>query len=300
MQLDLKTIGWGPASNPTVRRVELFADWIEAQAYLLGEGLTKPDLVDRLEGTSLTKDNDDAWALVDDAILACKTRRSQVGAAYPFAIAGQTIECVALNSTAYLFCLLVSLPEQLKTLRLGYNTTFRDTFEKLVAEALQHALPGWDVYPTGWAATADEGRGEIVGKVSEWVLAKHYDDTVFPNANDAQVDIAAVRSFRDSRSAYPVILGQCATGVTDWKQKAARPNIDRWAAAVQFSSRPTKMFAVPFALDSQSFWEATVECSGLVLDRARICSSVPNISAALTDEMVAWIAGAREALPLAA
>lgn len=303
MLLDLKIVGWGPANRPTVRRTELFADWIEAQALLAGEGnsISKPDLVDRLEGTSLVIDNDDGWSLVNDAFASCRQRRKQIGEAYPFAIAGNSIELAHGDKLAYIFCLLISLPEQLQVLRTTFPREFRDIFEVLVAQALTESMPGWDVHTTGWSSIAEEvGKGAIVEKVSKWILAKQYDLSVFPNANDAQVDIAAVRAFGDSRSAFPVMLGQCATGITDWKSKASRPNLDRWQKAVQFSSNPIKLFAVPFSLDGESFWEATVECSGLVLDRTRICMRLVNLPDALHESISSWIALARPSLPLAA
>lgn len=303
MQLDLKIVGWGPATNPTVRRTELFADWIEAQAFVagVGAGVSKPDLVDRLEGTSLIKDSDDAWTFVDDAFRVCRNRRRQLGDAYPFAVAGQSIEYESEDRLPYIFCLLVSLPEQLKELRTSYPTEFRDIFEELVVEAMQTSLPGWNVHSTGWSSIAEDvGKGAIVDKVATWALAKSWDATVFRNANDAQVDVAAVRPFGDERSAFPIILGQCATGVTDWKSKASRPNLDRWAFAVQFSSKPTKLFAVPFSLDDHSFWEATVECAGLVLDRARLCEKLPKVSDDLTVRILDWLGQAKAHLPLAA
>jgi hypothetical protein len=303
LQLDLKTVGWGPAARPTNRRTELVADWIEAQALISGQGsaVSKHEIVDRLEGTALVADSDDGWALVEDAFWACRSRRKQISEAYPFGIAGDSIELVDAERLAYLFCLLVSLPEQLQSLRTRYPTDFRDIFEQLVVEALKLSLPGWQIYSTGWSAiAADEGKGAIVGRVGEWTLAKQWDATVFPNANDAQVDIAAVRPFGDARSAFPVLLGQCATGVTDWKTKASRPNLDRWNMAVQFTSKPTKLFAVPFSLDDHSFWEATSECRGLVLDRARICMALPRLSAPLSTSIEDWLGRARQALPLAA
>lgn len=303
MQLDLKTVGWGPATKPTVRRTELFSDWIEAQAFLAGAGtsVSKPDLVDRLEGTSLIRDSDDAWTFVDDAFRLCRGRRKQLGDAYPFAVAGQSIEYDNEGRLPYIFCLLASLPEQLKALRKSYPIEFRNIFEDLVVEAMRTALPGWDVHSTGWSSIAEDlGKGAIVHKVGEWALAKSWDATVFPNANDAQIDIAAVRPFGDARSAFPIILGQCATGVTDWKSKASRPNLDRWSVAVQFSSKPTKLFAVPFSLDDHSFWEATVECAGLVLDRTRLCLKLPTVSEELTAEIEGWLAQAKSQLPLAA
>jgi len=301
--LDLRTIGWGPASRPTNRRTELFADWIEAQTLVAGVGnsVSKHEIVDRLEGTSLVADSDDGWVLVEDAFSVCRNREDQIGTGYPFSVSGNTIKFFDASKIAYVFCLLISLPEQLRSLRTTYPVEFRDIFEQLVAEALRFSMPRWDIYPTGWSSIAGKaGKGAIVGKIGEWILAKHCDPSVFPNANDAQVDIAAVRPFGDTRSAFPVMLGQCATGVTDWKSKACRPNLDRWQKAVQFSNHPTKLFAVPFALDDESFWEATVECSGLVLDRIRICADLPNLPQPLTEITSEWLERATVALPMAA
>lgn len=300
MQLDLKITGWGPHWQPTPRRVELFADWIETQAYLLAAPLSKPDLVDRLEGTALVADSDDAWLLVGDAFSACRVRRRQMGQSYPFSIAGEVMEFTQHEGAAYIFCLLTSLPEQLKPLRTTYPLEFRNIFEAIVAESLRRSMPGWTVYATGWSTAAGEGKNAIVRNVVDWTLSKQSDPTVFPNANDAQIDIALIRSFSDGRSAFPVILGQCATGVTDWKQKACRPNLDRWNAAVQFSSKPLKMFAVPFSLDDVSFWEATTECRGLVLDRARLCEPLTQLPENLEVAVNNWLDEAIAVIPLAA
>jgi hypothetical protein len=300
LQLDLKITGWGPFHSPTARRLELFADWIEAQAHLQASALSQNELVDRLENTALVKDSDDAWLLVGNAFATCRSRRKQMGPSYPFALAGDAIEMVGEAKLAYLFCLFASLPEQLKKLRQAYPGDFRDIFEAVVAESLRRSMPHWNVHETGWSASAEGGKNVIVKRVVNWVRAKHYDETVFPNANDAQVDIALVRCFSDERSAFPVILGQCATGVTDWKSKASRPNLDRWDAAVQFSSRPLKMFAVPFALDDKSFWEASVECRGLVLDRSRICAPLDVLPQPLEQRVRQWLEEIKPVLPLAA
>jgi hypothetical protein len=300
LQLDLKTTGWGPFYSPTARRLELFADWIEAQAYLQAAALSANELVDRLENTALVKDSDDAWGLVENAFAACRIRRKQMGAAYPFSLAGTAVELTDHSKLAYLFCLFASLPEQLKKLRQEYPTAFRDIFEQVTAESLRRSMPHWNVHETGWSASAEQGKNAAVKNVVNWVRAKRFDETVFPNANDAQVDIALVRSFSDERSAFPVILGQCATGVTDWKSKASRPNLDRWDAAVQFSSKPLKMFAVPFALDDESFWEASVECKGLVLDRSRICAPLDTLPEELAARVAQWLGEIRQVLPLAA
>ncbi len=300
MQLELPGAGYGPASYPTRRRIELFADWIEAQALLLEEPLSQPTLVDRLEGTALVRDSDDAWALIGDAFSACRFRRRHMDNAYPFSIAGNMIELETKDRLTYLFCLLASLPEQFTPLRRSYPTEFRDHFEAVVAAALRIIMPDWDVYETGWSKIAADGKKGIVQKVADWSKGKFQDETVFPSANDAQVDVAVVKRFRDGRSALPVLLGQCATGVTDWKGKAARPNIDRWCKAVQFSSTPIRLFAVPFALDDESFREASVESNGLILDRIRICGVLADVEHDLKVKLTAWLDQAAPMIPIAA
>lgn len=300
MLLELPGAGYGPARYPTRRRIELFADWIEAQTLISEEPLSQPGLVDRLEGTSLVTDSDDAWALIGDAFGACRFRRRHLGDAYPFGIAGDMIELQNKDRKAYIFCLLASLPEQFTPLRKGYPNDFRDHFEEVVAAALRMMMPGWDVYETGWSKIAEDGKRNVVQRIAEWSRGKFIDETVFPSANDAQVDVAVIKRFRDGRSAVLALLGQCATGVTDWKGKAARPNIQRWCKAVQFSSTPVRLFAVPFALDDDSFREASVESDGLILDRVRICEALPTVNDELDAKLAAWLDQAMPIIPLAA
>jgi len=300
VNLEFAGTGYGSAGSPTARRVELFADWIETQVLLAESPLSKPEFVDRLEGSGRVHDSDDAWVLIDDAFLACRRRQRVLGQNYPFSIAGSTIEPSDTECMPYRFCLLASLPEQFQPLRTSYPKEFRDLFEHLVAHALRSILPGWNVYPTGWAGFSGEGKRQIVQKIATWSVGKCIDETVFPHANDAQVDVAVVRSFTDGRTSVPVLLGQCATGVTDWRDKLARPNIDRWCSAVQFSARPVRLFAVPFALDEISFREAVVESNGLVLDRVRICESSEPVPSDLAQKISDWLLQASALMPIAA
>jgi hypothetical protein len=280
--------------------VELFTDWVETQALLLGEALTKPELVDRLEGSGLVLDSDDAWRLVGDAFTAAKGRRRSLGASYPFAIAGECIEVGDPRQTAYIFCLMASIPEQIDVLRKGYDQRFRDIFEEIVVEALKGLMPQWAVYSTGWAASARHGKGQIVERIADWSRAKIIDLDIFADANDGQVDVALVRGLPDRRSSFPVILGQCTTSVRDWKNKAIRPNLDKWTMAIQFPCLPGKLFAVPFAFDDSSFLEAASESRGFVLDRIRVCGAVTELGEDLTRRAQDWIEGAFKQLPLAA
>lgn len=300
MNLELPGTGYGPYWRPTPRRVELFADWIEAQVLRADFALAKPQLVDRLEGTGLVKDSDDSWALIEDAFSACLRRFQALAGSYPFVLSADTIEPSGGECVAYRFCLLSSLPEQFTVLRSSYPSEFRDLFEALVAHALRAILPGWEVYETGWSNISAEGKSAIVQRIATWTHGKYIDASVFPNANDAQVDVAVVRHFRDGRSAVPVLLGQCATGVTDWKKKLSRPNLDRWAKAVQFSAQPVRLFAVPFALDADSFWEAITESNGLVLDRIRVCGDAGSLTDGLAAGLRAWLSAAEVLVPEAA
>lgn len=299
MQLELANTGYGSPARPTGRRVELFADWIEAHVVAREGPVAKPELVDLLDNAGMVLDNDDGWQLVNDAFARCRSRMRNMGQSYPFVVAGSEID-EAHEALPYRFCLLASLPEQLQVLRSTYPTAFRDLFEEVTAEALKRLFPSWEVVQTGWSTIAAEGRGSVIQMIADRVRARTHDPRVFPHANDAQVDIAAFRPFRDSRAGYPVLLGQCATGVNDWRDKAIRPNLDRWIKAVQFSATPQRLFAVPFSLDDETFYEASFECSGLLLDRNRICENMPSLPADLHARVSDWLTKAQRALPLAA
>jgi hypothetical protein len=296
VQLELPSAGYGSARRPTARRNELFSDWIEAQAFLLESAVSKPWLVERLDGSKLVKNEADAWTLVSDCFALCRQRRKSIGAPYPFSIAGDALEYSGEGS-AYTFCLLASLPEQFVELREGYPATFRDIFEAVVAESLRSSFPRWDVLETGWAKIAEEGRKQAIRSIADFARGKFLDETVFKQPKDAQVDVALRRAFSDERPSFPVIMGQCATGVTDWKDKAIRPNLDRWQKAVQFSATPTKLFAVPFAFDHETFWFAATESSGLVLERTRITAALGAIPAQLAGQISAWLEQAKPLIP---
>jgi hypothetical protein len=69
---------------------------------------------------------------------------------------------------------------------------------------------------------------------------------------------------------------------------------------VQFTAIPTKLFAVPFALDDETFRMAASESAGVILDRIRICSLLAAIPPGLAASLNAWIAKTKQMIPLAA
>jgi hypothetical protein len=299
MQLEVPNSGYGSPSRPTSRRLELVADWIEAQALLADSAISKARFVDVLDDAGLVTGEEDGWRLVNDAYARCRSRMRNLGEAYPLVVAGAEIE-KSNEALAYRFCLLASLPEQLTLLRSAYSTEFRDLFEELTAVSLDRSLPLWSVLHTGWSNIAAAGRGSVVRLIADEARARTHDPSVFPHANDAQVDIAAFWKFTDGRAGYPVLLGQCATGVTDWQDKAVRPNLDRWIKAVQFSATPSRFFAVPFSLDDETFSTTSFECNGLLLDRMRICKPLAELPADLSRRVGVWMESAVRVLPLAA
>lgn len=299
MQLELANNGYGSPSRPTSRRVELLADWIEAQTLLINAPLSQSWMVDVLDDAGLVRNEDEGWQLVDDAYGRCRSRMRQLRAAYPFSIAGGEIE-IASEATAYRFCLMASLPEQITSLRTSFSSAFRDLFEEVTAESVRRSLPDWEVIHTGWTKIAAGGHGNVVRLVADSAKARTHDVSVFPHANDAQVDIAAFWPFIDGRAGFPILLGQCATGATDWQDKAARPNLDRWIKAVQFSAKPHRFFAIPFSLDDETFNTTSFECDGLVLERNRICRPLESLPSELDAKIKEWLESAVRVLPLAA
>src|SRR5579875_440743 len=72
-----------------------------------------------------------------------------------------------------------------------------------------------------------------------------------------------------------MVLGQCAIG-TDWADKRTELSLDLWRRHIDWYSSPIKIFAVPFHHEAEGSWRETATTAGIIFDRLRIASLVPN------------------------
>ena len=99
------------------------------------------------------------------------------------------------------------------------------------------------------------------------------------------------RDFPDDR-AGPRFFVQAGSG-QNWKDKVKSPDLALWEKLVDFTVKPTRALAIPFALDSREFAVRTNSVEGLLFDRHRILAQdvheglwVPDD---LRERLIAWL-----------
>lgn len=280
----------GPAGQPTERRVELLADWIELAALADREELYRLKAVDVLEESYFTSSQDDAKSCVAQAWRVLQRRKHNIGAAYPFIIEDDYVLLDEdAQDVAYCFMLVLSATEYLSGFNFGNGNAFRNLFEIMCVEAVQRLLPGWSVAWCGATAKDMKAAGGIVNFIAGHLRTEVHDTTFFNSAQDGGVDFLAIWAGRDDRSARPALWGQVASG-QNWDTKLTEPNFDLWKDAIRVLPAPSRAFAVPFAFDKFTFKKAAIRSTGWILDRERIASAfeVPP-EAKLAESILDWL-----------
>jgi hypothetical protein len=290
----------GPAGNPTHRRVELLADWIELAAAKENGELYRREIEALLVEQYFVKDQDDAARNVSDAWRVLRRRKRVVGEGYPFELTNKYIFPQDRdNKITYIFLLVLSAPEYLSGFSLGKGGAFRNFFELVTVESVVQALPGWDVYWCGATSKDMKTAGGIVKYVAKILSTNIRDVTYFSSAQDGGVDFMAVLKAGDQRSARPALWGQCASGL-DWEKKVQEPNFAHWADAVRVLPRPLRVFAVPFAFGRRTFTKTAIKSEGWVMDRERISANLFCPTTEKLAEMLrSWVTRQMNALPQA-
>lgn len=290
--------------------LEACCDWLEASALFHGEDVAGSDVVDLLHENEFYADQDFAWEMIQDVFARIGNRRRLLGHGYPFVVEN-ALRVRGLDIwqafPAYAFCLLLSLtksyPEWARS--FGRNHAPQGSlFERLAAESMSHSLVGWKIHPTGWAPTANRRLkalaeelasllGEATGDISRWIGEA---------AKDGGLDILCYRPFPDNRVGAPVYLMQCASG-NDWVDKLKSPDPDVWTKIITFAARPSKAFAMPFALETADFIRHCGVVNGLLMDRHRLLApGLGNrdwLSPQLNVDLINWITPRIAQLPAA-
>jgi hypothetical protein len=259
--------------------LEVLCDWIEGSVLFDDLQVSGSEVVDVLCENAIYDEQDFAWEIVNDAWRLFERRLALADKGSPFKITGMKLERVATweSFPAHSFCLVLSFarlyPEWAR--RFGSDYTEQgELFERLTCESLMRMFPDWKIRPTGWtkanpmklAKVVEEVAahlGERMGDVDHWIAA---------SANDAGLDVLCHRPFGDDRAGIPVYLLQCASGC-NWEGKLTTPNLDVWAKIVDFTTKPQRAFAMPFALADDDFRYKCVLVGGMLLDRYRLLSA---------------------------
>jgi hypothetical protein len=290
----------GPAGQPTHRRIELLADWIELAALADDVELYRHDVVGVLKDSYFVKDQDDAQSAVAQAWRVLQRRQRTAGSAYPFDLNDDYIlQDRPKDRSAYCFMLVLAATEYLSGYRFGSGGAFRNLFEIMCVEAVSRLLPGWEVSWCGATAQDMRAAGGIVPYVARLLRTQVKDPTFFKSAQDGGVDFLAVWTGADQRSARPALWGQVASG-QDWDSKLKEPDFDLWMDAIRVLPAPARAFAVPFAFDQHTFTFAAIKSTGWILDRERLAAALPKPSDAKLEKSISeWLDTQLKRLPSA-
>ena len=296
--LALPDKGIAVSVNEHNSKLDTCCDWIEGSILFSSEELSSTDIIDFLIEEGMYKEQDFASQMVDDAWAEMRRRQVLVGSEFPFSVEHRRIKRLRLwqDVPAHSFCTLLSLATVYDNwgARFGSDYTVQgELFELLTKESLEHQLPGWKIYHTGWCQQTSIKLPDIVDNVINQLgeLPGNIEAWANPNANDAGLDLLCYQPFADNRVGIPVYLMQCASG-GDWKQKLRTPELELWTKVIQFAAEPKKAFATPFAFLDDAFRKTCSRVNGMLLDRYRLLTAYRYdenwVSAPLSARIIAW------------
>ncbi len=169
-------------------------------------------------------------------------------------------------------------------------------FEELVALALPGLFANWEIRVLGWSGDQPRELPEVVQDLAA-ELHCDFDQTEMSHwagqsPKDAGTDIAWFLPFHDGRGAFPVYLGQCATGM-NWPEKIHEPDLKVWGKLVSFVAEPRQGFLIPHILSDREFDRRANQVRGVLLDRLRILAGASDNSnwcpEPLRDEIRVWV-----------
>ncbi len=274
----------------------------------LDEEISTTDCVDALSEGQIYDNQDMAAEIVADGWSELRRRQSSIGSGSPFSITALRLKRIKKwdEVPAHSFCLILALQKWFRKWAKQFGKSFNvqgELFELVTKESLEHQFSGWTIHKTGWSTSAPNKLGAVVdgvvshlgeprGKVERWTK---------PDANEAGLDLLCYRPFADKRVGIPVYLMQCASG-GDWEGKLHTPSLKIWGRVVEFTAKPRKAFATPFAFLNADFIRNCNLVDGLLLDRYRLLAPAREnnewISGALRKKLVAWVKLRIRDLPL--
>lgn len=290
--------------------IDALVDWIEGSITFADIKISQSDVVDILTEEEIYRSQDFAREWLEIAWTEMSRRQKILGNYCPYLVAGQRItrRLEWQQTVAYSYCLLLALQvryrEELDAVVAPDYNTQGILFERLTLAALKGR--GMAVHSTAWSKVASNSIQDRVAALAEHLGERAMDGAVEhwtePNIKDGGLDVVCHFPFPDGWGGRPLYLVQCASG-ENWKAKKSTPRLALWEKLIDFTTRPLRGIAMPFALLEDEFrHEANDDLLALLLDRHRI-GALPEGNpdswpdAALRTELIAWIQPRAIALP---
>jgi hypothetical protein len=260
-----------------------FRVWAADRIYTLND--LKDDLKAAIDPEEYSED------VLQNVIDEMQERQKLLGDSYPFECDGYSLRPrgVSPSRATYIFCLGLSLLPP----ALIENDQRAVQFETIAMVAASKFFNGKPLrIGAPWKNEQTREYRDLLDRVVELIpeLGKGTHETA-PDGGDGGWDVLIVKDFADRKIPRFIVLGNCATGLTNWKRKGKETEPDYiWTF---FAHTPRSVvitfFAVPFIMDQDARLRRT-SSSSLTFDRYRICEHAPTSSQEAAD----WLESTRE------
>ncbi len=228
-----------------------------------------------------------------DVMDEIQARQLLLNGAYPFDCDGYKIEFSApvAGASTYLFCLgLTLLPHAQIS-----NEQRSLQFETVAMNAAKAFFGGTELrIGAPWRTEEIPTYEILLDKVAALIpnLGPRTRDAA-PDGGDCGWDVLIVKGFKDKEFPRLIVLGNCATGRTDWMRKGME-TAPQYFFDSSFTSGHRSVlitfFAVPFVMDDEARKRKLYDQT-ITFDRFRICEHAPMSPADVAD----WLETARAA-----
>lgn len=276
----IPTKGTALSKNEHNCRLDVHADWVEASALFATESVSRSDVVDALIENNTYRDQGFASEWVSNVFRELGRRFGLLGDNCALRKDVNRIQRTHdwKERPGYAFCIALGVVpyyrEQVEA-KCGKDYTEQgELFEQFCTESL--CAMQWEIEPLGWSKT---GTSSIAAKVDALAAAigeparrgaiKRW---TRPHVKDAGLDLVAWQGFPDGWGGRPICLVQCASG-ENWTDKLHTPNIGTWEKLIDFSTKPRRGLAMPFAPEKDEFRrQSNSDLVMLLMDRHRLLS----------------------------
>ena len=273
-----------------MKEISYIADAVEFRVWAKQEPYTFNTLEDDLKAA--IDQNDYLEHLPQNVMDEIQERQRILAASYPFDCDGYRVRvrAVNVNSFTYLFCLALSL---LPSGSIENEQRSRQ-FETIAMKAAAGFFGGVPLrIGAPWRNEQTPEYHVLLDRVVALIpeLGKRMRDTA-PDGGDGGWDVLVVKDFKDKKIPRLIVLGNCATGLTNWKRKGKETEPDYiWTF---FAHTPRSVvitfFAAPHIMDDDTRLRK-ISSSNMTFDRFRICEHAPESP----DDVADWLESMRAA-----
>ena len=275
-----------------MKEISEITDAVEFRAWASGKASTFSSIKEELQAAMADDEEEEPEKCAQGVMDEIQSRQVLLNGAYPFECDGYRVQFSSPGGGAstYLFCLGLSLlpPAQIS------NNQRSIQFETVAMNAAKSFFGGTELrIGAPWRTDEIPTYDALLDKVAALIpnLGPRTRDAA-PEGGDCGWDVLIVKGFRDEEFPRLIILGNCATGRTDWMKKGME-TAPRYFFDSSFTSDHKSVlitfFAVPFVMDDEARKRKLYDQT-ITFDRFRICEHAPMSPPDVAD----WLETARK------